>query len=89
MKERSNQSFAESGAPRREANRLYHSQKRRVLCVFPHYVPSFGTFEYAYPLTPGVKAFMPPQGLLVIAAALPRHWEVRFIDENMGAARRA
>lgn len=62
---------------------------RRVLCVFPHYVPSFGTFEYAYPLTPGVKAFMPPQGLLLIAAVLPKDWEVRFIDENMGAANTA
>ncbi|ACK50840.1 Radical SAM domain protein [Methylocella silvestris BL2] len=60
--------------------------ERRILCVFPHYVPSFGTFEYAHSLTPGVKAFMPPQGLLVIAAALPQHWQVRFIDENMKRA---
>ena len=29
---------------------------------------------------------MPPQGLLTIAAAMPPHWDVRFIDENMGAA---
>ncbi|MEJ0092016.1 MAG: B12-binding domain-containing radical SAM protein [Methylocella sp.] len=57
-----------------------------MLCVFPRYVPSFGTFEYAYPLTDGVRAFMPPQGLLVIAAVLPKTWEVRFIDENMKAA---
>jgi radical SAM superfamily enzyme YgiQ (UPF0313 family) len=62
------------------------SFKRRILCVFPHYVPSFGTFEYAYPLTDGVRAFMPPQGLLVIAAVMPKRWEVRFIDENMKAA---
>ncbi len=86
LAERSNQSFVESRAPHREAAGRDLLQKRRVLCVFPHYVPSFGTFEYAYALTPRVKAFMPPQGLLVIAAALPRHWEVRFIDENMGAA---
>src|SRR5581483_2255655 len=33
-----------------------------------------------------VKAFMPPQGLLVIAAYLPEHWEVRFIDENVRPA---
>lgn len=26
---------------------------------------------------------MPPQGLLVIAAALPADWEVRFVDENV------
>ncbi|CAN5201580.1 B12-binding domain-containing radical SAM protein [soil metagenome] len=59
---------------------------RHILCVFPRYSPSFGTFEYAYPLTDGVQAFMPPQGLLLIAASLPKGWEVRFIDENMGFA---
>ena len=45
---------------------------RRVLCVFPHYEPSFGTFEYSYPVIEGVKAFMPPQGILVIAASMPK-----------------
>jgi hopanoid C-2 methylase len=59
--------------------------ERRILCVFPRYAPSFGTFEHAFPLA-GVRAFMPPQGLLVIAAALPRSWQVRFIDENLRAA---
>ncbi len=59
---------------------------RRILCVFPRYSPSFGTFEYAYPLTDGVQAFMPPQGLLLIAASLPKGWEVRFLDENMKVA---
>ena len=33
---------------------------RRILCVFPRYTSSFGTFEHAYPLTDGVQAFMPP-----------------------------
>jgi radical SAM superfamily enzyme YgiQ (UPF0313 family) len=55
---------------------------RRILCVFPSYTKSFGSFHNAYPLL-GVKAFMPPQGLLVIAAYLPSHWEVRFVDENV------
>ena len=59
---------------------------RRILCVFPRYTPSFGTFEYSYPLTDGVQAFMPPQGLLLIAAYLPANWSVRFIDENIRAA---
>jgi radical SAM superfamily enzyme YgiQ (UPF0313 family) len=62
--------------------------KRRILCVFPRYESSFGTFDHAYPLL-GVKAFMPPQGLLTIAAYLPGHWEVRFIDENVRRARRS
>jgi radical SAM superfamily enzyme YgiQ (UPF0313 family) len=54
--------------------------------VFPRYTSSFGTWEYAYPLMDSVSAFMPPQGLLVIAAYLPEHWEVRFIDENLRPA---
>jgi radical SAM superfamily enzyme YgiQ (UPF0313 family) len=62
--------------------------ERRILCVFPRYTSSFGMFEHAYPLTDGIRALMPPQGLLVIAAALPRSWEVRFIDENIRPARR-
>lgn len=62
---------------------------RRILCVFPRYAPSFGTFQYAYPLLPRVNAFMPPQGLLVIAAYLPPEWEIRFVDENMYPAQAA
>ena len=31
---------------------------RRILCVFPRYTSSFGTWEYAYPLTDGIRAFM-------------------------------
>src|SRR5689334_13133936 len=61
---------------------------RRILLVFPRYTSSFGTFEHAYPLTDGVKGFMPPQGLLVIAAYLPANWPVRFIDENLSPATR-
>ncbi|HVO17500.1 MAG TPA: radical SAM protein [Alphaproteobacteria bacterium] len=59
---------------------------RHILCVFPRYAPSFGTFQHAFPLIPGVRAFMPPQGLLVIAAYLPKTWHVRFVDENVAPA---
>ncbi len=60
---------------------------RRILCLSPRYAPSFGTFQYAYPFFGGrVQAFMPPQGLLVIAGYLPASWQVRFIDENLRAA---
>ncbi len=56
---------------------------RRILCVFPEYAKSFGTFQHSYPLFGGrVRAFMPPQGLLVVAAYLPAAWEVCFVDEN-------
>jgi hopanoid C-2 methylase len=62
------------------------SSGRRVLCIFPAYTPSFGIFSHAYRLLPRVRAFMPPQGLLLIAAYLPTSWPVRFIDENISQA---
>jgi hopanoid C-2 methylase len=60
---------------------------RRILCVFPRYQPSLGSFDYAYDITGSLRAFMPPQGLLVIAASLPSGWQVRFVDENVDPAR--
>jgi hopanoid C-2 methylase len=63
--------------------------RRRVLCVFPRYAPSFGTLEHAYALCGRTRAFMPPQGILVVAATMPADWQVRFIDENISAARPA
>jgi len=63
--------------------------RRRVLCVFPQYSRSFGTLHFAYPFIPRVKAFMPPQGMLLIAAYLPQTWEIRFVDENIRPARRS
>jgi hopanoid C-2 methylase len=60
---------------------------RRVLLIFPKYSRSFGTFHYSYKLTGGrVRAFMPPQGLLLVASYLPKEWEVRLIDENANPA---
>jgi hopanoid C-2 methylase len=61
--------------------------RRRILCVFPRYAHSFGTFQHAYPLLDGVKAFMPPQGLLAVAAYLPAAWEARLVDENIRPVR--
>jgi radical SAM superfamily enzyme YgiQ (UPF0313 family) len=59
------------------------TEPRRILLVFPRYARSFGTFQHAYPLFGRrVRAFMPPQGLLVVAAYLPEGWELRFVDEN-------
>lgn len=72
-----------------DKTRYIPSNQRRILCVFPKYSRSFGTFHHAYPLMRNVKAFMPPQGILIVAAYLPKEWEVRFIDENVCLAKRA
>ena len=66
-------------------SRAVSAVRRNILCVFPHYTPSFGTFEHAYPFI-GVKAFMPPQGILVIANYMPENWRIRFVDENVRRA---
>jgi radical SAM superfamily enzyme YgiQ (UPF0313 family) len=63
---------------------------RKILCVSPRYAPSFGTFQYSYRFFGRrVSAFMPPQGLLVLASYLPESWDVRFVDENAAPARSA
>lgn len=72
-----------------KANPHFTQSRRRVLCVFPSYSRSFGTLHYAYTLVSGVKAFMPPQGMLLVAASMPKEWEVRFIDENIRPATNA
>jgi hopanoid C-2 methylase len=61
-------------------------RRRRILCISPRYASSFGTFNHAFPLVGKVKAFMPPQGLLLIAALVPAEWDVEFVDENIRPA---
>ncbi|PSP09973.1 MAG: B12-binding domain-containing radical SAM protein [Cyanobacteria bacterium SW_4_48_29] len=78
-------STSESTAGRTHYTPRHH---KRILCIFPEYSQSFGTFHHAYPLMGNVRAFMPPQGILVVAAYLPQGWEVRFVDENIEAAKR-
>ncbi|HTC92701.1 MAG TPA: B12-binding domain-containing radical SAM protein [Terriglobales bacterium] len=60
--------------------------KRKILCVFPKYSRSFGTFHHTYKLMRGLRACMPPQGIMVIAAYLPKQWEIRLVDENIKPA---
>ncbi len=57
--------------------------KRKILCAFPRYSYSFGTFNHAFPLMGDVKGFMPPQGILLIIELIPKEWEVKFVDENI------
>lgn len=67
-------------------NTFKPKNRRHVLLVFPRYAKSFGTFDHAFALA-GVRAFMPPQGLLLMAALQPPEWEVKFIDENLRRVR--
>jgi len=66
--------------------RFQPRNRRRILCVFPRYSYSFGTFNHAFPLMGDVKGFMPPQGILVITALIPAAWDIGFVDENIRRA---
>ncbi|MCM1982172.1 B12-binding domain-containing radical SAM protein [Lyngbya confervoides] len=81
-------SKAAQPVPEKQTPRVIYQpkNKRKILCVFPQYGKSFGTFYHSYPLTDGVKAFMPPQGILLVASYLPQSWEVRLVDENIQPA---
>ena len=59
--------------------------RRRILCIFPSFAAYPSAMQYSFSLA-GWGSFMPPQGILLIAAALPKSWQVRFVDENMQRA---
>lgn len=58
---------------------------KRILCVYPRFNPGFASFHHSFQFFPGAQAFMPPQGILTIAAYAERRFEVRLIDENVTA----
>src|SRR5256885_6364749 len=59
---------------------------RRILCVFPRYTSSFGTFEYAYPLTDGVDADRQAQCWLLLAALPPPRWRFCLVEDKIRPA---
>ena len=59
------------------------ARPRNILCVYPRHTNGYPNFSYAFRLFPNTKALMPPLGLLIIAAYLPRAFHVRFVDEDV------
>ncbi len=53
----------------------------RLLFVYPDFEPTYWGMQHALPLA-GRKAFMPPLGLLTIAATTPGCYQVRIVDMN-------
>ena len=56
----------------------------RTLLIYPLFPKSFWSFEKAISLI-GRKAFLPPLGLITVAAILPQDWEFRLVDRNVKA----
>ncbi|PSO48147.1 MAG: B12-binding domain-containing radical SAM protein [Cyanobacteria bacterium SW_9_44_58] len=54
----------------------------RVLLVYPRFPQSFWSFERALALV-NRKAFLPPLGLITVAAILPQEWDFHLVDCNL------
>lgn len=53
-----------------------------ALLLYPHFPKSFWSFDRFLAMA-GVKAFIPPLGILTVAALLPPEWNLRFHDRNV------
>ena len=54
----------------------------KALLLYPLFPKSFWSFEKAISLA-GNKAFLPPLGLITVAAILPQEWEFKLVDRNV------
>ena len=55
----------------------------KVLLVYPEFPDTYWSFKHVMPFV-GKRSAYPPLGLLTVAAMLPRHWEKRVVDLNVG-----
>lgn len=63
--------------------------KRRVLLLYPEFPPTYWGLQFSLPVI-GRKSFMPPLGLLTVAALCPEdRYEFRLVDLNCGPLRAA
>jgi len=53
----------------------------KVLLVYPRYPDTFWSFKHSLKFL-FKKAFLPPLGLLTVAAMLPEEWEKKLVDMN-------
>ncbi|WP_216919060.1 B12-binding domain-containing radical SAM protein [Synechococcus sp. CCAP 1479/9] len=53
-----------------------------ALLLYPHFPRTFWSFDRFLEMA-GVKAFIPPLGILTVASLLPPGWNLRFHDRNV------
>ena len=54
-----------------------------VLLIYPQFPDTFWSFSYALRFI-GKKSAFPPLGLITVAALLPKHFQMRLVDLNVG-----
>lgn len=54
----------------------------KVLLLYPQFPQSFWSYDRVMEMA-GLKAVIPPLGIITVAALLPQDWEIRFCDRNV------
>lgn len=55
----------------------------RTLLLYPQFPQSFWSYDRFMEIA-GLKAVIPPLGIITVAALLPSTWDIRFYDRNVG-----
>jgi len=62
------------------------TRPRRILLLYPEFPPTYWGLQYSLPVL-GKRSFMPPLGLLTVAALCPPGYDFRLADLNCGPLR--
>jgi radical SAM superfamily enzyme YgiQ (UPF0313 family) len=54
----------------------------KTLLLYPQFPQSFWSYDRFMEIA-GLKAVIPPLGIITVAALLPQDWEIRFYDRNV------
>ncbi len=54
----------------------------KALLIYPRFPKTFWSYDEFMKIA-GLKAFIPPLGIITVAALLPQDWEIRFYDRNV------
>lgn len=55
----------------------------KALLLYPQFPQSFWSYDRFMKMA-GLKAVIPPLGIITVAALLPTDWDIRFFDRNVG-----
>ncbi|MEW5856474.1 MAG: B12-binding domain-containing radical SAM protein, partial [Cyanobacteriota bacterium] len=56
----------------------------KALLLSPTFPQSFWSYDRFMEIA-GLKAVIPPLGIITVAALLPKDWEIKFYDRNVKA----
>jgi radical SAM superfamily enzyme YgiQ (UPF0313 family) len=56
----------------------------KALLLYPRFPKTFWSYDRFMEMA-SLKAFIPPLGIITVAALLPKDWEIRFYDRNISS----